>query len=396
VRGLVTWNGDATLGDFVIMRSNGMPVYNFCVAVDDYLMNISHVIRAEEHLSNTPKQLLVLEALGCTTPPTYAHCSLILAQDRSKLSKRHGATSVNEFKSQSFSSNSMINYLCNLGWNSGLKKEIFLPQELINLFDMSRIIPSSAVFDMRKLRWVNAQHLHLLPPEDYLETILASLRRPSGGDSKPLLKYHLSAKADGNDAGSGLPAYPGSEERRQSFCNALLNILRKDMQVSNDACDLLREYVSYPLFDTITGKDTRPLEIVEDYHEQFLQIARIVVRDYEAMRSGNVSSDKVPFPVGNEEDIEGHWKQYVAQVSEEMNAASLAGVPIKNNVIMMSLRLLLTGRSKGPSVGQQIALVHFAEEFLTAENESYSLVPIDARMRKIKELLLETSNAIGK
>lgn len=384
------------------MRSNGMPVYNFCVAVDDYMMNITHVIRAEEHLSNTPKQLLVLEALGCKTPPTYAHCSLILASDRSKLSKRHGATSVNEFKNQSFSSNSMINYLCNLGWNSGLKKEIFKPKELIKLFDMSRIIPSSAVFDLRKLRWVNAQHLHMLPPEDYLETILQSLRKANGADSEPLLKFHLTAKG-GSEEHSGLPEYTGSETRLQGFFTALLNILRKDMQVSNDSCQLLREYVSYPLFDTITGTDTRPLEIVEDYHEHFMKIARIVLRDYEQMVKGvdvdvDAATDaggRARFPEGSEDDIEGYWKKYVTQVADELNSSSssASNVPIKNNIVMMSLRLLLTGRSKGPNVGQQVALLHFAEEFLNAQSDSYALVTMKTRMRKIKELLLSEADS---
>ena len=99
VRGRVTWDAEAMLGDFIILRSNGMPVYNFCVAVDDALMRITHVIRAEEHLTNTLRQGLILNALGFPMPE-YAHCSLILGEDRSKLSKRHGATSVDQFRRQ--------------------------------------------------------------------------------------------------------------------------------------------------------------------------------------------------------------------------------------------------------------------------------------------------------
>jgi glutamyl-tRNA synthetase len=114
VRGKVTWDADASLGDFIILRSNGMPVYNFCVAVDDANMQVTHVIRAEEHLTNTLRQMLILEALGYR-PPTYAHCSLILGQDRSKLSKRHGATSVSQFAEQGFLPQAMMNYLANLG-----------------------------------------------------------------------------------------------------------------------------------------------------------------------------------------------------------------------------------------------------------------------------------------
>jgi glutamyl-tRNA synthetase len=124
VRGRVTWDAEASLGDFIILRSSGMPVYNFCVAVDDASMKITHVIRAEEHLTNTLRQILVLEALGYT-PPTYAHCSLILGSDRSKLSKRHGATSCKQFSEQGFLPDAMVNYLAALGWNDGTTKEIY-------------------------------------------------------------------------------------------------------------------------------------------------------------------------------------------------------------------------------------------------------------------------------
>ena len=145
VRGRVTWDAEASLGDFIIMRSNGMPVYNFCVAVDDANMKISHVIRAEEHLTNTLRQLLVLEALG-VRPPTYAHCSLILGSDRSKLSKRHGATSLSQFSAQGFLPDAMMNYLANLGWNDGTDKEIYSPKELVEAFDLNRIIKSPSMF----------------------------------------------------------------------------------------------------------------------------------------------------------------------------------------------------------------------------------------------------------
>ncbi|KAJ1418649.1 hypothetical protein B484DRAFT_317370, partial [Ochromonadaceae sp. CCMP2298] len=164
VRGRVTWDANQALGDFIILRSNGFPVYNFCVAVDDADMQITHVVRAEEHLSNTLRQMLVLEALGFK-PPTYAHCSLILGQDRAKLSKRHGATSVAQFSQQGFVPDAMVNYLANLGWNDGTDKEIYTPAELAQAFSLDRIVKSSAVFDMDKLRWINAQHLRLLSAE---------------------------------------------------------------------------------------------------------------------------------------------------------------------------------------------------------------------------------------
>ncbi|DBA91355.1 TPA: hypothetical protein ACH3X2_004001 [Trebouxia sp. C0005] len=128
IRGKVSWNTDS-LGDFVVMRSNGLPVYNFCVAVDDATMKISHVIRAEEHLPNTLRQVLIYRALGWKQPQ-FSHVSLILAPDKSKLSKRHGATSLGEFRQQGYLPQAMLNYLTLLGWNDGSEQEVFTLQQL--------------------------------------------------------------------------------------------------------------------------------------------------------------------------------------------------------------------------------------------------------------------------
>ena len=126
--------------------------------------------------------MLILEALGCKAP-TYAHCSLILGQDRSKLSKRHGATSVAQFAEQGFLPQAMMNYLANLGWNDGTPKEIYTPAELVDAFDLSRIVKTPAMFDMDKLRWVNGQHLKTIPRPE-LEVLVGETLK--GGD-QPLL-----------------------------------------------------------------------------------------------------------------------------------------------------------------------------------------------------------------
>merc|ERR1711871_1253235 len=143
VRGHVEWDVQATIGDFILLRSNGVPVYNFCVAVEDALMGVTTVVRAEEHLTNTVRQLLVLEALGFKEP-SYAHASLILGSDKSKLSKRHGATSCGQFRER---------------WNDGTDKEVYSREELIKSCDLSRVTASPAMFDDAKLRWLNGQHL---------------------------------------------------------------------------------------------------------------------------------------------------------------------------------------------------------------------------------------------
>ncbi len=166
IHGDVTFNMDQ-FDDFVIVKSNGMPTYNFAVVVDDHLMGMTHVLRAEEHLSNTPKQLLIYEALGFE-PPKFGHMPMILAPDRSKLSKRHGATSVEEFRAQGYLPEAIINYLTLLGWGPGDEREIFSLAETVKLFELEQMSKKAAVYDTKKLTWMNGQYLSELPLEKIL------------------------------------------------------------------------------------------------------------------------------------------------------------------------------------------------------------------------------------
>lgn len=166
IHGDVTFNMDQ-FDDFVIVKSNGMPTYNFAVVVDDHLMGMTHVLRAEEHLSNTPKQLLIYEALGFE-PPKFGHMPMILAPDRSKLSKRHGATSVEEFRAQGYLPEAIINYLTLLGWGPGDEREIFTLEETVKLFELEQMSKKAAVYDTKKLTWMNGQYLSELPLEKIL------------------------------------------------------------------------------------------------------------------------------------------------------------------------------------------------------------------------------------
>jgi glutamyl-tRNA synthetase len=145
------------LDDLIIARSDGTPTYNFTVVVDDVTMNITHVIRGDDHLNNTPRQVLIYEALGYSTP-LFAHLPMIHGPDKKKLSKRHGATSVIEYEDMGFLSDAMVNYLARLGW-SYKDQEIFSREELIEKFDLSVVGKSPSIFDMEKLGWVNSQHL---------------------------------------------------------------------------------------------------------------------------------------------------------------------------------------------------------------------------------------------
>lgn len=162
------------VGDFVIMRSNGLPVYNFCCVVDDALMKITHVIRGEDHLSNTVRQLMIYEAFGYDVP-VFAHASLLIGKDRQKLSKRHGATSVTLYKDESYLPTALANYLVLLGWSHPDEKDVFDINALGTSFDLERLSKSPAIYDIEKLKWMNGQHLRALPDDELLEKCIAFL-----------------------------------------------------------------------------------------------------------------------------------------------------------------------------------------------------------------------------
>lgn len=164
VHGNVEFSNEV-VSDPIILRSNGMPVYNYVVVIDDALMKITHVIRGDDHLSNTPKQVALYEALAWPVPE-FAHLSTILGGDRERLSKRHGATSIASFRDMGVLPEALTNYLALLGWApSGGTREIFSLPELVKEFSLERITPSAAVFDMEKLYWLNRQYMKQAAPE---------------------------------------------------------------------------------------------------------------------------------------------------------------------------------------------------------------------------------------
>ena len=161
VRGEIEFD-TTELKDFVIAKSVDEPLYHLAVVIDDFESGITHVIRGEDHISNTPRQILIQEAIGAPRP-LYAHLPLILAQDRSKLSKRkHGeSVSLDYYRNKGYSPEAIINYLALLGWNPGTEQEIFTLPELINVFDLERVHKGGAIFDEKKLAWVNRKHFNL-------------------------------------------------------------------------------------------------------------------------------------------------------------------------------------------------------------------------------------------
>jgi glutamyl-tRNA synthetase len=171
IRGRVEFQNEA-LDDLIILRSDGRPTYNFASPLEDWLDGITHVIRADDHVSNTPKQIKVLEALGAE-PPRYAHCGMVLGEDGAKLSKRHGAVGVDEFRREGYIPEALVNYLALLGWSFDDKTTVMTLAELVERFSLERVQPSAATFDYDKLRWLNGVHLRELPPEEYADALVA-------------------------------------------------------------------------------------------------------------------------------------------------------------------------------------------------------------------------------
>jgi nondiscriminating glutamyl-tRNA synthetase len=237
VRGEVRFDS-ALIGDPVIVRSNGFPTYNFASPVDDALMKITHVIRGEEHLPNTPIQILLVRALGYEPPVAHAHLPLILAPDRSKLSKRRHRVDLAGFRDEGYLPEAMANYLALLGWNPGTEQEIFELDELRTIFDMERVQKAGAVFDQEKLDWLNGQWIRRLPEDELgrrLEPLLPELPAAELPLAVEALRERLPKLAD---------------------APAMLAYLWSEPAPAGGPQDLLR-----PAADALQGVDWRPDEI---------------------------------------------------------------------------------------------------------------------------------------
>lgn len=320
IRGKVGWDTD-TLGDFVLLRSNGLPVYNFCVAVDDATMGITHVLRAEEHLPNTLRQALVYDALNFPRPK-FGHMSLILAPDRSKLSKRHGATSVGQFKDQGYLKQTMINYLSQLGWNDGTEQEIYETEELVKLFSTDRINKSPAVFDTVKLNWMNGQHIRLMPEDVQIEMIGAALVE------------------------NGLATDVSSD-----FVKKAVTLCANGIELVQDATKEVSAILEYPLEANL--EDAKMVKIFED---DFGEIADAIVAGFE---SGELKTA-----------IEGgEFKKFVNATGKTLER--------KGKRLFMPFRVALTGRMQGPEVGDVLDL-------LVADGVPETAVSLEKRIETLK------------
>ena len=367
VRGTVSWDAEATVGDFILLRSSGVPVYNFCVAVDDASMGITTVIRAEEHLTNTVRQGLVLDSLGAPRP-RYAHCSLILGEDKQKLSKRHGATSCNQFRLDGFLPDAMINYLALLGWNDGTENEIFSRDELIEAFDIGRIVKSPSVFDMDKLKWVNSQHLKKMDIEEILDLVEEQLN-------------FMSMIKEGGDA-----------KKTSDFVFASTALAKQMMETLQDAATNAKTVMEYNLpatFDELAdGSEAKEMVKQGNFYGVSMKILDMVesgsfpVPDSDNLLAAFVDGSNKA--IVEDTQVGGGDKDYPAEYKATMKSIAKE-LKVKGKCLFHPVRLALTGEMSGQDVTKQLSLLAMdAGDDSIVNSESAGVVPFEARMEKLK------------
>eukprot|EP00549_Striatella_unipunctata_P026583 CAMPEP_0118719068 /NCGR_PEP_ID=MMETSP0800-20121206/29201_1 /TAXON_ID=210618 ORGANISM="Striatella unipunctata, Strain CCMP2910" /NCGR_SAMPLE_ID=MMETSP0800 /ASSEMBLY_ACC=CAM_ASM_000638 /LENGTH=820 /DNA_ID=CAMNT_0006626259 /DNA_START=173 /DNA_END=2635 /DNA_ORIENTATION=- len=352
VRGTVAWDAESTVGDFILLRSgSGVPVYNFCVAVDDAMMGITTVVRAEEHLTNTLRQALILDALGAPRP-RYAHCSLILGEDKQKLSKRHGATSCNQFRLDGFLPDAMINYLSLLGWNDGTDNEIFSREELVESFQLERVVKSPSVFDMDKLKWVNSQHMKAMSVNDLKDLVKEQMFLEEmivdGADSQGIENMAFSATA----------------------------LAKQMMETTKDAALNAKQVLGYglpPSFQDMSSDEHKEaLDMIK--MGNFFKIAMAIVEDFEA--------GKLPLPNADDamESFLDEQGNYAGEYKDAMKKLAKS-VKTKGRNFFHPLRLALTGEMSGQDVAKQLPLLELSKGVVVPD----MIIEIPERMQRLKD-----------
>lgn len=302
IRGTVSFEPEQ-FDDFIIMKSNGTAAYNFACVVDDHAMEISHVIRAEEHLSNTPKQRLIYEALGYEVP-SFAHLSMILAPDRSKLSKRHGATSVGEFQEMGCLPDALVNYLTRLGWApTGEQSEIISPVQTIPAFTLEKVSKTAAVYDVQKLIWLNGQYMTTYD--------LVSLTQQA-------LPFFLEA---------GLFTLSEAEEKRE-YIRDVVNTVRERVRTLKELVEASRYF-----FQDVLAYEEKGLQ---KYFVKQENVADLLTKGRECL---------APLEGFNVDTVESAYRQLMEELQ------------IKGGIIIHPTRLALTGQTVSPGLFDVMALL---------------------------------------
>lgn len=298
VRGEVTFDTDE-IGDFVIVKSNGIPTYQFQVVVDDALMKITHVIRGEEHLSNTPRQIVAYQALGFETPE-FAHLPQVLNTDKKKLSKRDpNVKPVHEYREQGYLPQAIVNFLALLGWSPGGEEEILTLQQLFDLFDLPRVNKSGAVFDTEKLQWMAGTYLRQAPISDMTVLVQEQLER----------------------ANISLPAHVAGDWLEQ-----VVSLVHEHMVCAEDFV-----HVAEGFFHEEAVLDAEALEVLKD------DVARQVVERYRELA-----------------DADEEW---TAEASRARFKTIQKELGVKGRALFMPVRCATTGSVHGPDLQKSIALL---------------------------------------
>ncbi len=303
VRGHVSFESNG-VGDFVIVKSDGMPVYNYGVVIDDHDMEISHVIRAEEHLSNTPRQIALFKALRWEIP-TFGHISLILGKDYKKMSKRHGATSVEQYKNLGYLPEAIVNFLALLGWAPEGEQELFTREELISAFSMDRVAKNPAVFDIDKLNWINFNYMKQLSSEELYNLCLPHLQEAGYAGETPSLE---------------------EKAKLMLMCETVKEHISYGAQIKNEVNMFFAEDI------TLDKGQEEEIAAVKG-EESFMQVLEIFKDKLFSMEEVTVEKVK-------------------AAIKELMKETGLKG-----KFVYMPIRIALTGRMHGPDLNNIVVLL---------------------------------------
>ena len=282
------------LDDFILCRSDGIPTYNFAVVIDDITMQVNTVIRGDDHVMNTPKQILIYHALECPLP-TFGHVPMVLGKDKSRFSKRHGAVSVSAYRDKGYLPEAMLNYLVRLGWSHG-DQEFFTRQELIEVFDLAHIGRSAGVFDPEKLLALNAEHIRATPPDKLVEPL------------KPFLKQH------------------GVEIKDSALLQMVIGTLHARSKT-------LEEMAQSALFYFVDPVDYEQKAVKKFFNPAAAECLQLMIKQFEKLQKFS------------EENLENAFKEVVDQTG------------MKLGQIAQPVRLALTGKTASPGIFEVSAIL---------------------------------------
>lgn len=314
IRGNIAFKSDV-IGDFIIIKSDGTPSYNFAVVADDGDMKITHVLRGEDHITNTARQILLFESLGFKLP-FFAHLSMILGGDGSKLSKRHGATTISQFREEGYLAEAMVNYLSILSWSPGNSEEIFSVKDISDKFKIQDISKSPAIFDVDKLKWINGIYIRRKTARE-----LAMLCVPY------LIKDKMISREDKENTKVMRKILKGTEA------------FRDNLRVLSDFSFYMKDFFS----DVITDYSMESIEVLK------LETSKVVINNFlKVLESRWESFD-------NNVDIDFNEEQSKELIS--LVAENLKEQKIKGRLLYMPARVSLTGKTHGPELARVISIL---------------------------------------